>query len=87
MKRAWMTVMATFGMVFFASLCPGSSLPSSSAVGLTAARSRHTATLLPSRKVLVVGGDGELKEQNTQDEKFEEVVNSAEQAAVLVLVY
>jgi S1-C subfamily serine protease len=28
-----------------------------------------------------------LKEQNTQDEKFEDVVKSAQQAAVLVLVY
>ena len=28
-----------------------------------------------------------LKEPNTKDRKFEEVVNSAEQAAVLVLVY
>lgn len=29
----------------------------------------------------------ELKEPNTQEEKFENVVNSAERAAVLILVY
>ena len=29
----------------------------------------------------------ELKQPNTQEEKFENVVNSAERAAVLILVY
>jgi hypothetical protein len=31
--------------------------------------------------------DGKLKEPNTKDEPFEDVVNSAQAAAVLVLVY
>jgi hypothetical protein len=31
--------------------------------------------------------DAKLKAPNTQDEKFEDVVKSAQQAAVLVLIY
>ena len=35
----------------------------------------------------VPAGAAQLKEPNTKDRKFEDVVKSAEQAAVLVLVY
>jgi hypothetical protein len=35
----------------------------------------------------VTDADAKLKSPNTSDEKFEEVVKSAQQAAVLVLVY
>jgi hypothetical protein len=34
-----------------------------------------------------LGDDGKLKAPNTADEKFEEVVKAAQDAAVLVLVY
>ena len=35
----------------------------------------------------MLGDDGKLKVPNTADRKFEEVVQSAQDAAVLVLVY
>ncbi len=49
----------------------------------TAVKSRFLLSFLESVPDVIA----KLKEPNTRDRKFEDVVKSAEQAAVLVLVY